>query len=58
MIQLFNGDCLSEMQMGSGSVGVSAINSGRSFIGMEKDENYSKIAEERIMKSQTAYTEG
>lgn len=34
--------------MGSGSTGVAAINSGRDFIGFEKDENYFKIATDRI----------
>ena len=36
--------------MGSGSTGVAAVKLGRSFIGIEKDENYFKIASERINK--------
>lgn len=34
--------------MGSGSCGVAAINTGRSFIGIELDETYFNIAKERI----------
>lgn len=34
--------------MGSGSTGVACLNTNRNFIGMELDENYFKIAEERI----------
>lgn len=34
--------------MGSGSTGVACVNISRNFIGMELDENYFKIAEERI----------
>ncbi|MCW6147757.1 DNA-methyltransferase [Lactiplantibacillus plantarum] len=34
--------------MGSGSTGVACVNTGRSFIGMELDEEYFKIAEQRI----------
>jgi len=36
--------------MGSGSTGVAAKNLNRSFIGIEQDTNYFKIAEERINK--------
>lgn len=34
--------------MGSGTTGVAALNTGRNFIGIELDENYFKIAKERI----------
>ena len=34
--------------MGSGSTGVACKNTGRKFIGIELDDTYFKIAEERI----------
>lgn len=34
--------------MGSGSTGIACVNTNRNFIGMELDEEYFKIAEERI----------
>lgn len=34
--------------MGSGSTGVACVNTNRNFIGIELDENYFKIAKERI----------
>ena len=37
--------------MGSGSTGVACVNTNRNFIGMELDEEYFKIAKERIEKA-------
>ena len=37
--------------MGSGSTGVAAVSLNRNFIGMELDEDYFKIADERIKKA-------
>ena len=37
--------------MGSGSTGVACVNTNRNFIGMELDNNYFNIAEERIYKA-------
>ena len=34
--------------MGSGTTGIAAKNTGRDFIGIEKEEEYVKIAEARI----------
>ena len=42
------GDLVVDLTMGSGSTGVACKNTNRSFIGIEKDENYFKMAEQRI----------
>jgi site-specific DNA-methyltransferase (adenine-specific) len=41
-------DLVVDLTMGSGSTGVACKNTNRSFIGIEKDEAYFKIAEQRI----------
>jgi site-specific DNA-methyltransferase (adenine-specific) len=38
--------------MGSGSAGVACVNTGRSFIGIEKDMHYFGIAQKRITSAQ------
>jgi site-specific DNA-methyltransferase (adenine-specific) len=47
------GDLVVDLTMGSGSTGVACVNTNRNFIGIEKDEKYFKIAEERIEKHTT-----
>jgi site-specific DNA-methyltransferase (adenine-specific) len=42
------GDVVLDFTMGSGSTGVACKNTNREFIGMELDENYYKIACERL----------
>lgn len=42
------GDLVLDPFMGCGTTGVACYNTGRDFIGIEKDDNYFKIAEERI----------
>jgi DNA modification methylase len=42
------GDVIGDFTMGSGTTGVAAIRLNRNFIGIERDEAYFKIAEERI----------
>ena len=42
------GDLVVDLTMGSGSTGVACRNTNRNFIGIEKDEQYFKIAEQRI----------
>jgi len=43
-----NGDLVVDMTMGSGSTGVACKNINRKFIGIELDEGYFKIAQDRI----------
>lgn len=38
--------------MGSGTTGVACVNTNRNFIGIEKDEEYFKIAKKRIEAAQ------
>jgi len=44
------GDTVLDFTMGSGTTGVACVNLNRNFIGIEKDEEYFKIAKERIEK--------
>ena len=50
LIQTYSneGDTVLDLTMGSGSTGVACVNTNRNFIGIELDENYFKIAKERI----------
>jgi len=43
-------DLVVDLTMGSGSTGVACKNTNRNFIGIEKDDNYFRIATERINK--------
>ncbi len=43
-----NGDIVLDFCMGSGTTGVACMNTGRKFIGIERDEGYFKIAQDRI----------
>ena len=45
------GDTILDNTMGSGSTGVACMNTNRHFIGIEKEEKYFKIAEERIKEA-------
>lgn len=47
----FEGETVLDFTMGSGSTGVACANTGRKFIGIEKDEKYFAIAKERIEKA-------
>lgn len=42
------GDIVCDLTMGSGSTGVAAMNTGRNFIGIEKDDHYFEVAKKRI----------
>ena len=46
-------DLVVDLTMGSGSTGVACINTNRNFIGIELDEGYFKIAENRIHDAQS-----
>ena len=43
------GEVVLDFTMGSGTTGVACMNTGRRFIGIERDEGYFDIAEKRIM---------
>lgn len=45
------GDTVLDNTMGSGTTGVAAVNTGRDFIGIEKDPGYFTIAERRIYEA-------
>ena len=45
------GDIVLDFTMGSGTTGVACINTNRKFIGIELDEKYFNIAQERIHKA-------
>lgn len=42
------GETVLDNTMGSGTTGVACVNTGRNFIGIERDPDYFKIAQERI----------
>ena len=46
------GDLILDNTMGSGTTGVVCKNTNRDFIGIEQDDKYFKIAEERIKNTQ------
>lgn len=56
LIQTYSnfGDTVLDFTMGSGTTGVAAANTGRKFIGIEKDEGYFEVAKRRI---EAAYSE-
>ena len=43
-----SGNMVLDNTMGSGTTGVACMNTGRRFIGIERDEGYFKIAQDRI----------
>lgn len=44
-------DTVLDNTMGSGSTGVACVNTGREFIGIELDEKYFSIANNRILET-------
>ena len=49
-----NGETVLDFTMGSGTTGVACVNTGRRFIGIELDDGYFKIAQDRIEQAQRA----
>ena len=49
------GDVVLDNCMGSGTTGVACVNTGRHFIGIEKDETYFNVAMSRIESAQMCY---
>lgn len=47
------GDTVFDFAMGSGSTGVACINTGRKFIGIEKNDEYYEVAKNRIQHAQS-----
>jgi DNA modification methylase len=45
------GETVLDFTMGSGSTGVACVNTNRSFVGIELDDNYFNIAEKRIQET-------
>jgi site-specific DNA-methyltransferase (adenine-specific) len=45
------GEVVLDFTMGSGTTGVACMNTGRRFIGIERDEGYFDIAEKRILEA-------
>jgi site-specific DNA-methyltransferase (adenine-specific) len=52
------GETVLDNCMGSGSTGVACIETGRNFIGIEKEEKYFSVAKERIDKALTMPRQG
>lgn len=48
------GDAVLDFTFGSGTTGVACVNTNRKFIGIEQDEGYFKIAQDRIQAAQDA----
>lgn len=46
------GDTVLDITMGSGTTGVACVNTGRNFIGIEKEQSYFEIAQKRIHDAQ------
>ena len=51
------GETVLDNTMGSGSTGVACVNTGRNFIGIEKDDKYFEIAKKRIEDAQISISQ-
>ena len=52
------GETVLDNCIGSGTTAIAALNTNRSFIGIEKDKEYVDIANERINQSQLKFEMG
>jgi len=52
------GETVLDATMGSGTTGVACVNTGRNFIGIERDEKYYNVAVERIEKAKETPKQG
>lgn len=52
------GETVLDFTMGSGTTCVAAVNTGRKFIGIEKDEKYFEIAVERVREAEQKILDG
>jgi DNA modification methylase len=50
------GENVLDFTMGSGSTGIACLNTGRGFIGIEKDETIFKLAKHRLFKIELELT--
>jgi len=57
LIKSYTNECdmVLDNTMGSGTTGVACVNTGRHFIGIEKDDKYFNIAKERINLASSTY---
>lgn len=51
------GDVVLDNTMGSGTTGVACANTGRSFIGMERDDDYFEMSQKRIIEAYASTAE-
>ena len=49
------GERVLDFTMGSGTTGVAAMNTGRKFIGIERDPTYFAVAEKRIEEAKLSW---
>ena len=51
------GDTILDCFMGSGTTGIACVNTGRRFIGIEKEQKYFEIAKQRIEEAAFSYAQ-
>lgn len=53
-----DGEIVLDNTMGSGTTGIACLNTGRNFIGIEKDDTYFEMSKDRIIKRQQEIESG